>query len=259
MMRSTSIASTPATARASRAALTESVVVVSSSAAMRRSLMPVRLTIHSSVVFTIFARSSFVMTRSGAYIPHPVITAFVMGLSLGLRSSRVDLQQWLLALHQRPVLDEDAGDPPRRIGLDLVEQLHCLDKSDHLAGGDLVPVVDVGPGAGRRGRIPDPCERGAHEPHPWRRGAEGREAVAAAFGGRHRDRLRGRSGWGGGRRLRHHGGRSRETHLQVADLELDLVQPIALEAGGEEVDGLQDRVGGIGHAPSYRLKTSVAL
>src|SRR5688572_33242371 len=115
MTRSSSDGSSPATASASRAAMTLSDVVVSSSAAIRRSRMPVRLTIHSSLVSTMVASSSFVITRDGAYIPHPVIRAFVpvgivIGLLLGVRSSRVDLQQRLLPLHQRPVLNEHAGD-----------------------------------------------------------------------------------------------------------------------------------------------------
>ena len=45
---------------------------------MRRSRIPVRETIHSSDVSTSLARSSFVITRDGAYIPHPVITALVI-------------------------------------------------------------------------------------------------------------------------------------------------------------------------------------
>jgi len=40
--------------------------LVSSSEAMRRSLMPVRLVIHSSVVSTIRSSSALVMTREGA-------------------------------------------------------------------------------------------------------------------------------------------------------------------------------------------------
>ena len=40
-------------------------LVYSSFAAMRRSLMPVRVVIHSSVVSTISQRSALVRTRSG--------------------------------------------------------------------------------------------------------------------------------------------------------------------------------------------------
>ena len=39
---------------------------------MCRSLIPVRVTIHSSEVSTIASRSAFVSTRSGAYAPSPV-------------------------------------------------------------------------------------------------------------------------------------------------------------------------------------------
>src|ERR671915_109998 len=149
MTRSSSDASRPATASASRAALTERVVVVSSSAAMRRSRIPVRVTIHSSDVSTIRDRSSLVRTRDGAYIPQPVISAFVVIASSSSRSARIDLEQRLLALHQRAALDQDAGDPAARVGLDLVEQLHGLDQTDDLATGDLVALPHVGAGAGR--------------------------------------------------------------------------------------------------------------
>src|SRR6185503_1273124 len=44
-----------------------------SGAAMRRSRMPVRSTIHSSDVSTSFSRSWFVNTRSGTYMPVPVM------------------------------------------------------------------------------------------------------------------------------------------------------------------------------------------
>ena len=43
-------------------------------AAIRRSLMPVRVAIQSSVVSTTLARSSLVNTRSGRYPPHPFTT-----------------------------------------------------------------------------------------------------------------------------------------------------------------------------------------
>ncbi len=48
-------------------------VSASSSAAIRRSRMPVRSRIHSSFVSTIFASSSFVTMRSGTWQPRPVI------------------------------------------------------------------------------------------------------------------------------------------------------------------------------------------
>jgi hypothetical protein len=48
-----------------RPARTDMVEVVSPSAAMRRSLMPVRSTIHASFVSTSFSRSALVMTREG--------------------------------------------------------------------------------------------------------------------------------------------------------------------------------------------------
>ena len=83
MTRSSSSGAMPATASASRAACTLRVVVVSSSAAMRRSRMPVRLTIHSSDVSTSFSRSWFDMILDGAYMPQPVISALVIRVLLG--------------------------------------------------------------------------------------------------------------------------------------------------------------------------------
>src|SRR5438309_12084128 len=54
---------------------------------MRRSLMPVRVKIHSSVVSTIFSRSAFVSTRSGTYEPVPTMcTDLVCRFDRGLRS-----------------------------------------------------------------------------------------------------------------------------------------------------------------------------
>jgi hypothetical protein len=65
MMRSLCSAVTPARSIALRAALVAMSEVYSSSAAMRRSLMPVRVVIHSSVVSTIFSKSALVTTFSG--------------------------------------------------------------------------------------------------------------------------------------------------------------------------------------------------
>src|SRR3954463_3458278 len=45
---------------------------------MRRSLMPVRLVIHSSEFSTIRSRSALVSTRSGTAMPQPVIAALRM-------------------------------------------------------------------------------------------------------------------------------------------------------------------------------------
>ncbi len=58
---------------ARRAASTARSDVHCQSAAMRRSLMPERETIHSSVVSTNFSRSAFVSTRSGTYEPVPTM------------------------------------------------------------------------------------------------------------------------------------------------------------------------------------------
>ena len=60
-----SFAATFACSMAARAARAAMSLVYSSLAAMRRSLMPVRVVIHSSVVLTDFESSAFVSTRSG--------------------------------------------------------------------------------------------------------------------------------------------------------------------------------------------------
>src|SRR5689334_11262618 len=65
---------TPAAAIAFFAAAAPRSDVVSPSAAMWRFLMPVRAVIHSSVVSTIFARSSLVSTFAGRYPPTPRMT-----------------------------------------------------------------------------------------------------------------------------------------------------------------------------------------
>src|SRR5690348_7130700 len=66
---SSSNALTPASANACWAARNARSPVVSPSAATRRSRMPVRVRIHSSLVSTIFSRSALVTTRSGSALP----------------------------------------------------------------------------------------------------------------------------------------------------------------------------------------------
>ena len=65
MMRSMSSAEMPAWSMAACAARTPMSDEAMSGSAMRRSLMPVRSTIQSLLVSTIFSRSAFVRTRSG--------------------------------------------------------------------------------------------------------------------------------------------------------------------------------------------------
>src|ERR1044071_4284017 len=75
MMWSTSRASTPAISSARWQAINARSLEACPVAAIRRSRMPVRSTIHSSEVSTSFARSAFVSSRSGTYMPVPVIVA----------------------------------------------------------------------------------------------------------------------------------------------------------------------------------------
>ena len=72
MRMSTSIASTPAAARAFTAAPSPRVAESSPGPQTRRSPIPVRLWIHVSVVSTIRSRSWFVSTLAGAHDPVPM-------------------------------------------------------------------------------------------------------------------------------------------------------------------------------------------
>src|SRR5579872_1741437 len=73
--RSISLGSNPRLARSVRTAWVDSVAVVSSGPAIRRSRIPVRCTIHSSEVSTIRSRSRFDRTASGTACAIPVTTA----------------------------------------------------------------------------------------------------------------------------------------------------------------------------------------
>ena len=73
--KSMSDPSSPAAARAFRAASAPKVEEVSPGPLTRRSWMPVRWTIHSSLVSTLFANSSFVTIREGTALPEPTTTA----------------------------------------------------------------------------------------------------------------------------------------------------------------------------------------
>src|SRR2546425_7587475 len=87
IIRSISSSRTPACSIARRAASVPMSDVHIQSGAMRRSLIPVRVTIHSSVVSTIFSRSALVSTRSGTYEPVPTMWTDLVGrFDLGLRN-----------------------------------------------------------------------------------------------------------------------------------------------------------------------------
>src|SRR5690606_34926665 len=73
-----------ASASARRAASEARSLVAWSAAAMRRSLMPVRVVIHSSEVSTIFERSSLVRTFSGMKLPVPMMLEAQKGCWLGV-------------------------------------------------------------------------------------------------------------------------------------------------------------------------------
>ena len=75
MIVSRSIGTRPAASRAGVAARTQKSERTSPSLAIRRSRIPVRDVIHSSVVSTIFSRSAFERIRSGTARPVPAIVA----------------------------------------------------------------------------------------------------------------------------------------------------------------------------------------
>ena len=74
MIRSTESAGIPAWVSARRAASAPSERVVSPSPAMWRAAIPLRSTIHSSLVSTILLNSALVITRCGRAEPHPAMT-----------------------------------------------------------------------------------------------------------------------------------------------------------------------------------------
>ena len=82
MMTSISSIDMPASAMAFLAALTAMVEVDSSLAARRRSLMPVRVTIHSSLVSRYSAKCALVRISWGAYEPVPQIVIGNSGVKL---------------------------------------------------------------------------------------------------------------------------------------------------------------------------------
>src|SRR5881396_602281 len=90
MTRSTSEPASPASSSASCAAGSARSESASSGAAIRRSRIPVRSTIHSSEVSISVESSSFVITRSGTCAPRPVIeiaTPFEEPITMSSRSS----------------------------------------------------------------------------------------------------------------------------------------------------------------------------
>src|SRR5262245_16748373 len=145
--RSISSADTPACSRAARAAGREMSDSASSSSAKRRSLIPVRVTIHSSEVSTSFARSSFVTTLSGTCVPSPVIETglpfatpiMAVPVSLGRRRKGERSADGQLVAHRRPGLAA-ADRPTHRLefaderelvtGLDDALEAHVVDSCE---------------------------------------------------------------------------------------------------------------------------------
>src|SRR5437763_15510143 len=117
MTRPMSMGSMRARSMAWRAARTANKDVYSPSAARWRSLMPVRVVIHSSEVSTIFSRSAFVRMPSGYARPVPSIAALTSPIGLpaflnfrggaqGRGLARVRLADAALDARERAVLGE---------------------------------------------------------------------------------------------------------------------------------------------------------
>src|SRR5215813_9808789 len=118
--------------------------------------MPVRSTIHSSEVSTSFVRSWFVSTRSGTYMPVPVIV--VPRIMSGRRIMvRLDLLADVLV---HALLDErgervDRAPERARPARAVADEAHAVDTQQR-RGAVLLPV-DL---------RPQPVERPAHEQRP---------------------------------------------------------------------------------------------
>ena len=129
-----------------------------------------RTRIHSSDVSTSSRQVALVMTRAGAYIPHPVITACG---ATSHRGQSVDLEQRLLALHQCSPVDQD-----RELTVPATSDLISLNSfiasiSPTTWPADTSPSeLDVRARTRRRGAVPDPGQRGGDEAMAGRRLAE---------------------------------------------------------------------------------------
>jgi len=129
MMRSMSSGASPASSSAARAARAPMDEVSSPSAAIRRSLMPVRSVIHRSDVSTSLARSLLVTTRSGRYPPHPLMTVLTilnvaysqalsgtLELQFGVKASNVACQTFHHTVRRHVVGDIDGAGESGRVG-----------------------------------------------------------------------------------------------------------------------------------------------
>src|SRR5690349_13682306 len=153
MIWSMSVASSPAMARARCAAKRDRSEEACSGAPIRRSRMPVRSRIHSSEVSTMRSKSWFVSTRSGTYMPVPVMVAPRVVSSRAVMV-RLDLLANVLV---DLVLDElDQGADGAAIGADaarpVADEAHAVDAQER--GRPVLLPVDA---------LLDPAQRGPHE------------------------------------------------------------------------------------------------
>src|SRR5688572_22169205 len=113
-MWSTSWTSRPAASSALRAASVAMSELSTPDSIMRRSRMPVRVTIHSSEVSTIFSRSAFDNTRSGRKLPVPAMVAPRVALGMGGSQEVEDVRVHLLLDEGRGRADRAADGARRR-------------------------------------------------------------------------------------------------------------------------------------------------
>src|SRR5262245_56867906 len=138
IIRSISAGVRPARLIAAAAALVPRLAVVSSGPATRRSRIPVRSTIHSSLVSTRASRSALVRRPSGSAVPQPTIDDAMLtpsrdpqpgdGLAFSQPFARVREKT-----HQRPA--ERA--PHRELGAGADDLTHYIARADRRAFADV--------------------------------------------------------------------------------------------------------------------------
>src|SRR5262245_47399380 len=89
----------------------------------------------------------------------------------------VEQEEGLAILHGLPVVDQDLDDPSRRLGLDLVHELHRLDDAEDLAFLDDLALAGERRGVGSGGAVEGADHGRLHREEP------GRHRVGGDHGG----------------------------------------------------------------------------
>src|SRR5689334_12897859 len=124
----------PACSSAARPASTARPAVVPP---MRRSQMPLRSRIHSSLVSRVAARSSLVTILSGRAAPQPAMRAVLIR-----RSCRAEPRNGLARHHPLPEMGEHALDAPGERGPDL----GVADGAEQIALAHRLAAIEIGSG-----------------------------------------------------------------------------------------------------------------